>query len=106
VIHTDFEKGFIKAEVISFDDLVALGSVAEAREGQGAPGGQGLRHAGRRRRGVPLQRLTKSAKCCTEPGPTVFRQTVPHRPTILIRRSPSMLVESRMLIDSIGRSRL
>ena len=31
VIHTDFQKGFIKAEVISFDDLVACGSVAEAR---------------------------------------------------------------------------
>ncbi len=31
VIHTDFEKGFIKAEVISFDDLVAAGSVIEAR---------------------------------------------------------------------------
>ncbi len=31
VIHTDFERGFIKAEVISFDDLVAAGSVAEAR---------------------------------------------------------------------------
>ena len=31
VIHTDFEKGFIKAEVISFDDLVATGSVQEAR---------------------------------------------------------------------------
>ncbi|WP_022879573.1 redox-regulated ATPase YchF [Microbacterium sp. B19] len=31
VIHTDFEKGFIKAEVISFADLVELGSVAEAR---------------------------------------------------------------------------
>jgi ribosome-binding ATPase len=31
VIHTDFEKGFIKAEVISFDDLVVTGSVAEAR---------------------------------------------------------------------------
>ena len=31
VIHTDFERGFIKAEVISFDDLVATGSVAEAR---------------------------------------------------------------------------
>jgi len=31
VIHTDFEKGFIKAEVISFEDLVELGSVAEAR---------------------------------------------------------------------------
>jgi len=31
VIHTDFQRGFIKAEVISFDDLVAAGSVAEAR---------------------------------------------------------------------------
>ena len=31
VIHTDFQKGFIKAEVISFGDLVATGSVAEAR---------------------------------------------------------------------------
>ncbi len=31
VIHTDFERGFIKAEVISFDDLVETGSTAEAR---------------------------------------------------------------------------
>jgi ribosome-binding ATPase YchF (GTP1/OBG family) len=31
VIHTDFQKGFIKAEVIGFDDLVAAGSVAEGR---------------------------------------------------------------------------
>ena len=31
VIHTDFEKGFIKAEVISFDDLVDAGTVVEAR---------------------------------------------------------------------------
>lgn len=31
VIHTDFQKGFIKAEVISFRDLVETGSVAEAR---------------------------------------------------------------------------
>jgi GTP-binding protein YchF len=31
VIHTDFQKGFIKAEVISFDDLVSAGSVAAAR---------------------------------------------------------------------------
>jgi len=31
VIHTDFEKGFIKAEIIGFDDLVAAGSIAEAR---------------------------------------------------------------------------
>lgn len=31
VIHTDFQRGFIKAEVIGFDDLVAAGSVAAAR---------------------------------------------------------------------------
>jgi ribosome-binding ATPase len=31
VIHTDFEKGFIKAEVVSFDDLIATGSVVAAR---------------------------------------------------------------------------
>lgn len=31
VIHTDFQKGFIKAEVISFQDLVDAGSVAEVR---------------------------------------------------------------------------
>ena len=31
VIHTDFQKGFIKAEIVSYDDLIALGSVAAAR---------------------------------------------------------------------------
>ena len=31
VIHTDFQRGFIKAEIVSFEDLVACGSVAEAR---------------------------------------------------------------------------
>jgi ribosome-binding ATPase len=32
VIHTDFEKAFIKAEIVSYTDLVAAGSVAKARE--------------------------------------------------------------------------
>lgn len=32
VIHTDFEKGFIKAEVISYDDFVKYGSESAARE--------------------------------------------------------------------------
>ena len=31
-IHTDFEKGFIRAEVTSFDDLMACGSMAAAKE--------------------------------------------------------------------------
>jgi hypothetical protein len=31
VIHSDFERGFIKAEIVSYDDLVATGSMAAAR---------------------------------------------------------------------------
>ena len=31
-IHTDFERGFIRAEIVNYDDLVANGSVAAARE--------------------------------------------------------------------------
>ena len=31
VIHTDFERGFIKAQVMSFDELDELGSVAEVK---------------------------------------------------------------------------
>lgn len=32
VIHTDFQKGFIKAEIVSFEDLMAAGSMAKAKE--------------------------------------------------------------------------
>ena len=32
IIHTDFEKGFIKAEIVSYDDFVSAGSEAKARE--------------------------------------------------------------------------
>jgi len=31
VIHTDFQKGFIKAEIVSFDELIDAGSMAEAK---------------------------------------------------------------------------
>lgn len=31
VIHTDFQRGFIKAEIVSFDDLIAAGSMQAAR---------------------------------------------------------------------------
>ncbi len=31
-IHSDFERGFIRAEVISYEDLIALGSMAAAKE--------------------------------------------------------------------------
>src|SRR5699024_1293581 len=32
IIHTDFERGFIRAEIVSYDDLVAAGSMVEAKE--------------------------------------------------------------------------
>ena len=31
-IHTDFEKGFIRAEIVAFNDLMACGSMAAAKE--------------------------------------------------------------------------
>lgn len=32
VIHTDFERGFIRAETVAYEDLIASGSLAQARE--------------------------------------------------------------------------
>ena len=32
VIHTDFQRGFIKAEIVSFDDLMTAGSMLKAKE--------------------------------------------------------------------------
>ena len=32
IIHTDFQKGFIRAEVISYDDFVTLGGNLQARD--------------------------------------------------------------------------
>ena len=32
IIHSDFEKGFIKAEVISYDDLISLGSEQKVKD--------------------------------------------------------------------------
>ena len=55
VIHTDFEKGFIKAEIVSYDDLIEAG-LDGRRQGrrQGPHGRQGLRDGRRRRGRVPL----------------------------------------------------
>jgi ribosome-binding ATPase YchF (GTP1/OBG family) len=32
VIHSDFERGFIKAETLAYDDLIECGSIAAARD--------------------------------------------------------------------------
>ena len=58
VIHTDFEKGFIKAEVIWWEDYVKLGGESKCRDaGKLGDRGQGIRDAGRRRGALPVQRV-------------------------------------------------
>ena len=32
IIHSDFERGFIRAEIVSYDDLMAAGSMTAAKE--------------------------------------------------------------------------
>src|SRR6185312_16205248 len=61
VIHTDFERGFIRAETVSFDEFVANRGWKAAREGRGAQRGKGVRGGGRGCDAVPIQRLTGSA---------------------------------------------
>ena len=55
-IHTDFEQGFIRAEVVPFDELVACGGFAEARKrGVLRQEGKDYIVQGRRRRTRPVQ---------------------------------------------------
>ena len=55
VIHTDFERGFIRAETIAYDDYVALGGEAGAREaGKLRLRRQGVCRRGRRRDAFPV----------------------------------------------------
>ena len=61
-IHSDFERGFIRAEVVNYDDLMDCGSLQRSKgKGPGPPGGQGLRGAGRRYYAVPVQRIERQA---------------------------------------------
>ena len=58
VIHSDFEKGFIRAETVGYDDFVRVGGwKRRAGAGPRPRRRQGVRRAGRRRAVVPFQRL-------------------------------------------------
>lgn len=74
VIHTDFEKGFIRAEVIKYEDYIKYGSEAAVREaGKLGVEAQGIRSAGRRHHALPLQRIKTSIVSCPEiPGSSFF----------------------------------
>lgn len=68
VIHSDFEKGFIKAEIVSYDDLVAAGSMAAAKAaGKVRIEGKDYVMADGGRSGVPIQRV--GGKAGTQPEP-------------------------------------
>ena len=61
VIHTDFEKGFIRAEVISYDDFIACQRRTGCEGGgQDEAGGQGVRRQGWRCNAFQVQRLSSS----------------------------------------------
>ena len=54
-IHTDFERGFIRAEVVSYDDLMECGSHTAAKEkGLDPPGRKRLRCPGWRHHAVQI----------------------------------------------------
>ena len=68
VIHTDLERGFIRAEVISYDELVAIGSMDAAKAaGKLRVEGQGLRRAGRRHPARPFRGLSRQTPPIPEP---------------------------------------
>ena len=54
VIHTDFEAGFIRANVIDYDTFVKFGNYKEAKDKGLSPRRQGLRHERWRYRGAYL----------------------------------------------------
>ena len=61
VIHTDFERGFIRAQTIAYDDYIACKGEAGRQGGrQDARRRQGIRGQGWRRAELPVQRLTST----------------------------------------------
>ena len=63
-IHSDFERGFIRAEVIAYDDLIACGSMTAAKE-KGLVRSEGLCYERRRCCSFQIQCLIKSLQFLT-----------------------------------------
>ena len=112
VIHTDFERGFIRAEVVAFDDLMACGSMTAAKEKglvrlpfrrRAARGRQGICGAGRRRHALPVQRLAASGQRSSQgrQQPSLFYAA--RRPPFLpFFRLSSVVATIRQFLASIG----
>ena len=78
VIHTDLERGFIRAEVIGYDDLVAQGSMERRRPAAAPRGGQGLPGPRRRHPPRPLRGLTGLSPRAWRAAP-IHHPSIPHR---------------------------
>ena len=65
-IHSDIERGFIRAETINFDEMMACGGRRQGK-GPAALRGQGVRSQGRRHDLLPLQCVRNRAARCPTP---------------------------------------
>jgi hypothetical protein len=61
VIHTDFERGFIRAQTIAFEDFISTRASRRQGRRQDARRRQGIRRQGRRRAELPVQRLIRTS---------------------------------------------
>ena len=114
VIHSDFERGFIRAETIAYDDYVACGGEAGARDfRQAAARRQGLRRAGRRRHALPICKLTycslKPWACGSKAAPwlriaprcSLMRNTMSTNSATMRDMTIPMQMPSRLVIRKI-----
>ena len=84
-IHSDIERGFIRAEVMAYDDFIQHRQRGEVpRGGEAASRGQGVRGAGRRHRPLPLRRVV-DARCLYSHGQSAGQEP---RTSTVGRRNP------------------
>jgi hypothetical protein len=76
VIHTDFEKGFIRAETIAYDDYVTFNGEAGAKEA-------GKMRAKARIHRVRRPAFSPTATCCTSASTTLKRAAVAQKTGLL-----------------------
>ena len=106
MIHTDFEKGFIRAQVYSLADLEQLRQRGRDQgRRQAAHGRQGVRRPGRRHHALPVQRLTRASQhvaTCTARGSPRKRARAARSRTVAIARQ--LVARAEELPDLVERA--
>ena len=94
VIHGDFERGFIAAETIAYEDYIACNGEAGASEaGKLRVEGKRIRGQGRRRPAVPVQRLGASPLRPHQGAPPLGTPLGPTAPDPITFNSPVSCVQ-------------